>query len=110
MRNSATSGSEGRHLLSILDINQAAPGVRYAAIRQSGHRPTMGSSATSFINEVHSIGTSNYNSLQATMRVSNVHGLTAQAAYTWSHSMDEVTAYRGALPQDSTNFKGDYGP
>ncbi len=23
--------------------------------------------------------------------------------------MDEVTAYRGALPQDSTNFKGDYG-
>jgi hypothetical protein len=24
--------------------------------------------------------------------------------------MDEVTAYRGALPQDSTNFKGDYGP
>jgi hypothetical protein len=23
--------------------------------------------------------------------------------------MDEVTQYRGALPQDSTNFKGDYG-
>ena len=62
-----------------------------------------------FINEIHSIGTSNYNSLQATLRVSNVHGFTAQAAYTWSHSMDEVTAYRGALPQDSTNFRGDYG-
>ena len=24
-------------------------------------------------------------------------------------ALDEVTAYRGALPQDSTNFKGDYG-
>jgi hypothetical protein len=24
--------------------------------------------------------------------------------------MDEVTAYRGALPQDSFNFRGDYGP
>jgi hypothetical protein len=30
-------------------------------------------------------------------------------AYTWSHAFDEVTAYRGALPQDSTNFRGDYG-
>jgi hypothetical protein len=64
----------------------------------------------SFINEIQSIGTSNYNSLQATLRVSNLHGFSAQGAYTWSHSMDEVTAYRGALPQDSTNFKGDYGP
>ena len=28
--------------------------------------------------------------------------------YTWSHNLDEVTAYRGTLPQDSYNFKGDY--
>jgi hypothetical protein len=42
--------------------------------------------------------------------------LTSQASYTWSHNLDEVTAYRGALPQDSYNFKsnlqgdpGDYG-
>ena len=47
--------------------------------------------------------------MQATLRVSNWHRLTAQAAYTWSHAFDDVTAYRGALPQDSTNFKGDYG-
>ena len=67
-------------------------------------------SGFTFINEIQSIGTSNYNALQATLRVSNLHGLTAQAAYTWSHSFDEVTAYRGALPQDSFNFKGDYGP
>ena len=32
-----------------------------------------------------------------------------QGAYTWSHSFDDVTSYRGALPQDSFNFKGDYG-
>jgi hypothetical protein len=48
--------------------------------------------------------------LQATLRVSDLHGFSGQGAYTWSHSFDEVTAYRGALPQDSTNFKGDYGP
>ena len=101
-------GSEGRHLLSIRDINQEALG--------GGARPYDGVVADfngnpySFINEVQSIGTSNYNSLQATLRISNWHGFSAQGAYTWSHSMDEVTAYRGALPQDSTNFKGDYGP
>ena len=96
-------GSEGRHLLSILDINQAGLG--------GGPRPFAAEFPNvTFINQIESIGTSNYNSLQATIRASNIHGFTAQAAYTWSHSFDEVTAYRGALPQDSTNFKGDYGP
>ena len=31
--------------------------------------------------------------------------MTAQASYTWGHNLDEVTAYRGALPQDSYDFK-----
>ena len=65
--------------------------------------------AFTFINEIQSIGNSNYNSLQATLRVSDLHGFSSQVAYTWSHSFDEVTAYRGALPQNSTNFSGDYG-
>ena len=125
-------GTEGRHLLSILDINQAALGsanvqVPYAstscAPAYSGATPTTPGNnlqcsrpyfdqyhSYSFINEVQSIGTSNYSSLQATLRMSNWHGLNAQGAYTWSHNSDIVTAYRGALPQDSTNFKGDYGP
>ncbi len=33
-----------------------------------------------FINEIQSIGTSNYNALQATLKVRGFHGLTAQAA------------------------------
>jgi outer membrane receptor protein involved in Fe transport len=104
-------GSEGRHLLAIRDINQALPGVYATTAEQNATRPFFTSfPAYTFINEIQSIGTSNYNSLQATIRVSDLHGFTAQGAYTWSHSMDEVTAYRGALPQDSTNFKGDYGP
>ena len=105
-------GSEGRHLLSILDINQAALSATGDGARPYDGEFTDGSgrSLYSFINQIESIGTSNYNSLQATLRVSSIHGLSGQAAYTWSHSNDEVTAYRGALPQDSTNFKGDYGP
>ncbi len=115
-------GSQGRHLLAIRDINQAAP-ANYtddpagtpngltASQKQQNSRPynTLFPGFT-FINEIQSIGTSNYNSLQATIRASNLHGVTMQGAYTWSHSMDEVTAYRGALPQDNFNFKGDYGP
>ncbi len=96
-------GSGGRHLLSIRDINQLD-------IDGNGSRPYATQFPQySFINEIQSIGTSNYNSLQATLRVSNWHNLDAQGAYTWSHSNDIVTAYRGALPQDSFNFKGDYG-
>jgi outer membrane receptor protein involved in Fe transport len=123
-------GSEGRNLLSIRDINQAALGSGNIVDPNTGTNVSSGTAscpagstyqncsrpyfsqfpAFTFINEIQSIGTSNYSSLQATLRVSNLHGLTAQAAYTWSHSFDEVTAYRGALPQDSFNFKGDYGP
>ncbi|HTB98421.1 MAG TPA: TonB-dependent receptor [Terracidiphilus sp.] len=98
-------GSGGRHLLAIRDINQAALSTTGDGLRPySSIFPDV-----TFINEIQSIGTSNYNSLQATIRASGFHGITAQAAYTWSHSLDEVTAYRGALPQDSFNFKGDYG-
>ncbi len=109
-------GSEGRHLLSIRDLNQAAlqsggsPNTTAEAYAQQASRPYFSQFPTfGNINEIQSIGNSNYNSLQATLRLSNWHRLTAQAAYTWSHNFDEVTAYRGALPQDSNNFRGDYG-
>ena len=103
-------GSEGRHLLSIRDINQAQPGVYNTSAEQNASRPFYGAfPGFTFINEIQSIGNSNYNSLQATLRVADMHGFTSQVAYTWSHAFDEVTSYRGALPQDSANFKGDYG-
>jgi len=104
-------GSQGRKLLSLLNINQ--PHLGGAPGPYSGD---FGGNYYSDINQVESIGTSNYNSLQAVFRTTNWHGLTSQASYTWGHNLDEVTAYRGALPQDSYNFKnnvagdpGDYG-
>ena len=104
-------GSEGRHLLSLLDINQAQPGIYASEAEQNATRPYFSTFPSyTFINEIQSIGNSNYSSLQATLRIADFHRLTAQAAYTWSHNFDENTSYRGALPQDSTNFRGDYGP
>ncbi|HEX3436763.1 MAG TPA: TonB-dependent receptor [Pseudacidobacterium sp.] len=118
-------GSQARHLLSILDINQAA--LSADGVDQTS-RPYYNDQRIypygqhyGNINQIESIGTSNYNSLQATFRTNAWHGLTSQVAYTWSHSLDEVTAYRGALPQNSiatgtgcgpvsnAGFKCDYG-
>ena len=102
-------GSQGRHLLSLLDINQSLPQANPTADQVQTSRPFFSLYPTyQNINQLESIGTSNYNSLQTQIRFQNFHGLTAQAIYTWSHNLDEVTAYRGALPQDNTNFKGDY--
>ncbi len=101
-------GSEGRRLLSLLNINQPYLPAQAALIGYdrpySPSYPEYGD-----INQIESIGTSNYNSLQAVFSIRNMHGLTTQFSYTWSHNLDEVTSYRGQLPQDSTNFKGDYG-
>jgi len=113
-------GSEARHLLSLIDINQGLPGnyvtppgntdpTKTAAYQLQSNRPFFIQYPTySNINQVQSIGTSNYNSLQATIRLTSWHHLSGSTAYTWSHALDEVTAYRGALPQNNLNFKGDY--
>ncbi len=94
-------GSAGRHLLSLLDINQ---GTLQSTRPYYAVYPNYTN-----INQLESIGTSNYNSLQTQLRLQNFHGLSAQTIYTWSHNLDEVTAYRGALPQNNLDFKGDYG-
>ena len=107
-------GSSARHLLSLLDINQALPNV-YGPndtddLTRQKSRPYFSQyPGYSNINQISSIGTSNYNSLQAQLKINGWHRLSAQAVYTWAHNLDEVSQYRGTLPQDSTNFKGDYG-
>ena len=110
-------GTQGRRLLVLRDINQAAlgsgfiPGTNAAGFTfQQASRPYF-SQFPNFgvIDEIQSEGTSNYNGLQVSLRTTVWHGLVAQFNYTWAHSLDEVTQYVGALPQDSTNFKNDYG-
>jgi hypothetical protein len=106
-------GATGRKLILLHDINQPAlnaAGSNVDPYTQQTSRPY----AAAFpvygaINEAASVGDSNYNSLQAVLRIQSWHGLSGQASYTWSHSLDEGTQWRNVLPQDSTNIRGDYG-
>src|SRR5208282_6382073 len=61
------------------------------------------------INQLNSVGNSNYNSLQTTLKLREWHGLTSQVAYTWGHELDTVTEYRGVIPLDSSDLKAEYG-
>jgi hypothetical protein len=107
-------GSSAHHLLSLLDINQAAlnPNGVDQTSRPYYNDTQIQPYAIHYgnINQIQSIGTSNYSSLQTTLRINAWHGLSSQFAYTWSHSLDEVTAYRGALPQNSLPTGSGCGP
>ncbi len=116
-------GSEGRKLLIIRDANQAAINsaslCASAAVANGTCNNTFAQNATrpygaqfpyyGAINEINSAGTSNYSSLQATLRASNWHGLTSQFGYTWAHGLDTMTQYRNTVPQNSFDLRADYG-
>jgi Carboxypeptidase regulatory-like domain/TonB dependent receptor len=95
-------GGVGHKLSAMLNINQPDPvtGIRPFAVAY----PDYGD-----INQLNSIGNSNYHSLQSTFRIRTWHGLTSQLTYTLGHNLDDVTEYRGVIPLDSTNLKQEYG-
>jgi Carboxypeptidase regulatory-like domain/TonB dependent receptor len=99
-------GSEGHHLRDLIDVNQAAPGSGGAnsARPYYSQYPNYG-----VINEIQSEAISNYNSLQALVRIAKWHGLTSQFAYTWSHSLDEQSEVYLYNPQNSLCFQCEYG-
>ncbi|HTR37696.1 MAG TPA: carboxypeptidase-like regulatory domain-containing protein [Bryobacteraceae bacterium] len=54
-------------------------------------------------------GISNYNSLQVTVRKQLSHGVSVQAAYTWSKSLTDLIGY-GANGNDASDVRQQYGP
>jgi hypothetical protein len=101
-------GSVGRHLFNLRDINQALPNT--TRITDQTSRPYYSKFPTfTAINQIESSAGSNYNSLQAMIRTSGFHGLTAQAAYTYGHALDNVSGTRNFAPQDSRNLAAEYG-
>ena len=59
--------------------------------------------------EVASNNMSNFNSLQATIKSNNWHGLTSQLSWTYGHSLDNGSGFRSTGPSDSNNLSLDYG-
>jgi len=120
-------GSNGRHLFNLRDINQAAPSSSSSALVNASTGAPCGSSANcvtylqysrpyfskfptfAAINQYESSAGSNYNSLQAMIRTSGFHGLTAQGSYTYGHAFDNVSGTRNFAPQDSRNLLAEYG-
>ena len=89
-------GSDAHKLSIMQNINQNGA--------FSAQYPNYGS-----IIQLNSAGTSNYNSLQTTLKISSWHHFNGQFAYTWAHSLDEITEYRGVIPLDSFNLAQEYG-
>jgi len=68
-----------------------------------------------YIMQENSSGKSNYNSLQASLHVTNWHGISSIVNYVWSKSLDnssdgEDFEPNAAQPNDSTNPQLEYGP
>jgi hypothetical protein len=84
-------GSTGKKLFRYRDINQPLnPSVSSARPFDNG--PFAPSGGTFFyVNQLETTAFSNYNALQASFTVRNRGGFSAQAYYTWSHSIDNAS-------------------
>jgi Carboxypeptidase regulatory-like domain len=100
-------GTRGHRLALMRDINAPAPragGVSQAARPFNALYPTLAA-----INELDSIGRSEYNSLQMSLIQSAWHGLSGRVNYTLSHAMDNGSEARNTLPLNSSNIDADWG-
>jgi hypothetical protein len=110
-------GTAGRHLVGVVDFNQAPAG----AFQTIGLTSPVGSgSSTAQLNRVRPfqgyasidlfdpVFTSNYNGLQAQVQKHFTANTTVVVNYTWSHALGTASNDFRA-PQNSSNIRGEYG-
>jgi hypothetical protein len=118
-------GSQGHRLWRFFDINQPNEATIAACDNTNGvsscdfnvPRPFGFPNGAFYIFQENSSGKSNYNSLQASLRMNGWHGVTSFVNFVWSRSMDnssdgEDFVPNAAQPADSTstNPRNEYGP
>jgi hypothetical protein len=108
-------GTKGTFLSDTININQPSPAGAAQVLAKTANvnqvRPYLGYGN---ILEYFNGSNSSYNSLQASVRTQQYHGLTLQASYTWSHSLDYASgdvpgnaaqnAYAWGLEYADSNF------
>jgi hypothetical protein len=115
-------GSQGHRLWRFFDINQPNQAAINSCDLSLGvlacdfavPRVFGNPAGAVYIFQENSSGKSNYNSLQASLRVNGWHGLTSVVNYVWSRSLDnssdgEDFVPNAAQPQDSNNPNTEYG-
>ena len=102
-------GSQGRHLYHFRDLDQF--NIKNGSVDSCGNGSTITYGNQCFpdywyINQIETSALSNYNSLQATLKVQGWHGLTSTLNYTWAHSIDTASdgldfVPNASMPDDS---------
>jgi hypothetical protein len=101
----AYAGSKGTHLVRSLDLNQPPPGPGPVALR----RPYAGFGGIFF---TESGGNSDFHALEASVNRRLSRNVSLLAAYTFSKSIDDTSAFLGTLPdknfpQNSRNYRAE---
>lgn len=100
-------GSAGRKLSLLRNINAPTIGAAGTTAQRRPYFTQFPSLAS--INELNSIGTSNYNSMQLSLRQTSFHGFSFNANYTLGHSLDYGSNVRNALPANSYDLSREKG-
>ena len=113
-------GSQGRHLFRFRDLNQfnnvagrtvsCGNGTTITYEQQCFPNYTIGSytGPLYYLNQIETSALSNYNSLQATLKVQEWHGVRSTLNFTWAHSIDTASdgldfVPNASQPDDSFN-------
>jgi len=111
-------GSEGHHLFHFRDINQfnnVAGSIDSCGNGQTisyGQQCFANSFPDGYVNQVETTANSFYNSLQASLKIQNWHGVHSTLNYTWAHSIDNASdgldfVPNAAQPDNSFNPRGE---
>ncbi len=117
-------GSQGHRLWRFFDLAQPSTAQINAADISCGCINDFGTTARPlngnpygayYVLQENSTGKSNYNSIQASLRITNWHGVSSIVNYVWSKSLDnssdgEDFQPNAAQPNDSTQPQLEYGP